>query len=113
MSPQFCPLRLAELHALPVVEAAFLRSAEFHAPGLVDGALGGGNMGLEFHPMGAGTGDGVDITMGRIETALMGLRHLGNNGASLNAGEQAHGNQATFARGASMGARPRLRHRAE
>ncbi len=96
MGAQRGPFLLAEFHALPIVIAAFILGAEVHAPGFVRCALGVGNMGLELHPMGAGAGDGVHIAVGRVQTTVVGLRHLGDDGAAFDAGKQGHGDQATF-----------------
>jgi hypothetical protein len=49
----------------------------------------------------------------RIETTVMGLRHLGDDGTAFDAREQSHEPQATFVRDASTGVTPKLRHREE
>jgi hypothetical protein len=69
-------------------------------------------MGLEFHPVSTGPGNGVDVAMSRVEATVMGLRYLGDNNATFDSGKKTHGVQATFALvfsgDASMGVMPRL-----
>ena len=44
-------------------------------------------MSLEFHPMGTGLGYSINVAVDHVEVSVMGLRHVGNDGATFDAGK--------------------------
>ena len=53
--------------------------AELDLPGLGQCALGGGDVGLELDRVGTGLGDGVDVGMRYLDTAVVGLADLADD----------------------------------
>ena len=95
---QAAPLLLGELHALPVVVARRVLPAERHAERLGRRALGGGDVRLELHGVGAGVGDRVDERVRQAQAAVVGQRHLADDAGSARVPSAAHGRMRTVVR---------------
>ena len=73
---------LGELHPLPVVVARLVLPAELHAERLGRRALGGGDVRLELHGVGAGVRDRVDERVRQAEAAVVRQRDLADDQAT-------------------------------
>src|SRR5262245_47622658 len=85
MRSQASPLLLSELHPLPVLVAGCVLPAEFHPERLGRRAFGGGDVRLELHRVGAGSGECVDERVRQSQTAIMRQRDLAHHKASSGA----------------------------
>src|SRR6185436_18301882 len=88
MLAQAAPLPFAEFGAAPVVVARLVLTTERHAPWLARGALGGGDVRLELHGVGARLGDRVDIGVREAQASVVRERHFPDD-ASRAASEHA------------------------
>ena len=81
MIDQALPLKLAELHAFPVVIARGVLRRKLDAKGLAAGRFGRRDVRLKLNGIGAGPGHGVDIGVRGAEAAVVGLCHFGDHEA--------------------------------
>ena len=77
------PLFGAKLHAFPVIKPRGVLGAELDAPGFVRCAFRRRDVGLKFDRICSATGNGINISMGGAQAAVMGLGDFGNNQARL------------------------------
>ena len=77
------PLFLGEFHPLPIIVTSGVLEAELDTPAFRRGGFACRQMGLKLDGVGARVGNGVDVCVRHAQAAVMRLRHLPYNEASI------------------------------